>query len=256
VDGQAPEAVVFADDGVLAYVCGAHIVINTLEDGAQALLPCSADATAVTALAACPQSQLLAVAEASGGKPCLAVFDLRTQRRRRVVTLPPGADQATSFVSAALSADGKLLAAVTDGPGWQLLVWAWERSKLLASVKAVAQTGDSVVQVRFRPAGDEVDAGSPAVSVVGAGTCATFRLEQAGPAHALKAAPLSLGKRDCHDYTAQAWVPGDAGALAVGTAAGEVLIIRDGYVRQTVQVADAAFGRIQGLTRLQEVRMR
>lgn len=51
----------------------------------------------------------------------------------------------------AFSGDGRLLLAQGAGPNWPLCLWAWEKSKLLGSVRSVAQPGHTAAQCSFQP---------------------------------------------------------------------------------------------------------
>ncbi len=51
------------------------------------------------------------------------------------------------IASIAFSSDSKLLAAQGGAPEWNLVVWSWEKSKLLASIKTSNATGSPVNQV-------------------------------------------------------------------------------------------------------------
>lgn len=51
------------------------------------------------------------------------------------------------YVSLSFSPDGKLLLAQGGAPDWNLLLWAWEKSKLASSVRSTNLQGSPVVQV-------------------------------------------------------------------------------------------------------------
>ncbi len=51
----------------------------------------------------------------------------------------------------AFSADGRLLVAQGGAPDWTLCLWAWEKSKLVASVRTVTQPGHAAAQCAFQP---------------------------------------------------------------------------------------------------------
>lgn len=48
----------------------------------------------------------------------------------------------------AFSPDGRLLAAQGGSPEWNLVLWVWEKSKVVTSVKTTNATGNPVYQVR------------------------------------------------------------------------------------------------------------
>ena len=53
----------------------------------------------------------------------------------------------------AFSGDGRLLVAQGGAPDWTLCLWAWEKSKLVASVRTVTQPGHTAAQCAFQPGG-------------------------------------------------------------------------------------------------------
>ncbi len=48
----------------------------------------------------------------------------------------------------AFSPDGRLLAAQGGSPEWNLVLWVWEKSKVVTSVKTTNAAGNPVYQVR------------------------------------------------------------------------------------------------------------
>ena len=51
------------------------------------------------------------------------------------------------IASMAFSPDGRLLAAQGGAPEWNLVLWVWEKSKVVTSVKTTNATGNPVYQV-------------------------------------------------------------------------------------------------------------
>lgn len=47
----------------------------------------------------------------------------------------------------AFSPDGRLLAAQGGAPEWNLVLWVWEKSKVVASVKTTNAAGNPIYQV-------------------------------------------------------------------------------------------------------------
>lgn len=59
----------------------------------------------------------------------------------------PPAVTLQEYVSLSFSPDGKLLLAQGGGPDWNLLLWAWEKSKVASSIRSTNLQGSPVVQV-------------------------------------------------------------------------------------------------------------
>ena len=183
-------------------------------------------------------------------------------------------------MSLAFSGCGRFLAAQGGAPDWGLCLWAWEKSKLVATARPVAAPGHTAAQVLFqlgargagagagqgaglvtiwlllaacnsarpptrcptaampRPAPTALPGDDPQqLSVVGEGVCALFQIE-AG--NTLRPLPCTLPRLPHTGFTCHAWLLDNdaAGTLAVGTRRGEVLVVADGEVRQTLQLGE------------------
>lgn len=57
-------------------------------------------------------------------------------------------DLVQEIASMAFSPDGRLLAAQGGAPEWNLVLWIWEKSKVVTSVKTTNNAGNPVYQVR------------------------------------------------------------------------------------------------------------
>ena len=53
------------------------------------------------------------------------------------------------IASLAFSADGRLLAVQGGAPEWSLTVWAWERAKIVGTMRTADSSGNPVHQVRL-----------------------------------------------------------------------------------------------------------
>ncbi|NWV96642.1 CFA57 protein, partial [Machaerirhynchus nigripectus] len=93
----------------------------------------------VQALAVSPNRRFLAVSEAAGEQPVLAVYELTAERARRRKGL--AADELPAR---------QLLAAATAPPEGHLTCWLWQKQQLAASVRVPA-AGDGPCQVSFNP---------------------------------------------------------------------------------------------------------
>lgn len=100
----------------------------------------------VQALAVSPDRRYLAVSEAAGERPVLAVLELTAERARLRKVLAAEELPARQAVSLAFSPDSRLLAAATAPPDGHLACWFWEKQQLVATVRVPA-AGDGPCQV-------------------------------------------------------------------------------------------------------------
>ena len=75
----------------------------------------------------------------------VSIFHVQSQRRHKTLTCPEV--QSREFVTAAFSADGKLLAALGGAPDHALVVWLWDKGKVLGINKLM----QPVTRVSFNP---------------------------------------------------------------------------------------------------------
>jgi hypothetical protein len=167
-------------------------------------------------------------------------------------------------VSLSFSADGKTIIAQGGEPEWYLLVWLWEKAKVVATSKISGAPGTRIYQVRawrrrpgrlappapcprrapLTPPGAPLSPPPPraqcscspssestVASVVGQGVFRTLRLVDGS----LKALPSGLTRRDAPlpAATCTAWLPeggegskpGERDRQLLGTEQGEVLLL-------------------------------
>lgn len=229
------------------------------------LLSCSPDFRP-SALGSSATSPLLALAEASpnGSKPTITLYDVCSYLRRRTLSCPSNGPKCSSFTDVAVSDDGQYVAALaqqtdSDQSCQILLVWSADRGRLIASTPATINKNQTALTSRFSWVASDAtaDSNSNTVSIIGQGLCRLVQLENGSSTWTLRNLPLSLGKRDCEDYTAQLWLYREGAAqkmLVVGDADGNVLFIRDGFVRQTLQMPDE-HARVEALERICHVSM-
>lgn len=58
---------------------------------------------------------------------------------------------AQDYVSLSFSADGKTIVAQAGAPEWYLLVWSWEKAKVVATTKTSNQQSAPIYQVSAAP---------------------------------------------------------------------------------------------------------
>ncbi|KIZ00159.1 WD repeat-containing protein 65 [Monoraphidium neglectum] len=209
----------YAEDGSFIYPGGHTVVISAPDGKSQRFLPGTPDCECVTALAVSPNKRLLAVAERAE-KGVISVYDLQTLKRRKVLQAAEVGSQ--EYVSISFSSDGKQLLAQGGAPEWNLLLFAWERAKVAASVRTTNVQGVPLTKCSL-----SLGEGSLATAL-GPGVLRIFRVSEGG----LKALPINNAKREGLPFTCQAWLPptggagaggdgADKGSTAAGAAAGD-----------------------------------
>lgn len=123
----------FTTDDLVVYVAGHTIVLFSLSDRRQRFLNAAEITEKMTAYASGPGRRLCAVAE-RGERPQVHVFDLRTFRRKKTITV--NETQAREFVALNFSEDDQSLVTLSGAPDWILTSWNWAKAKVIASVKA------------------------------------------------------------------------------------------------------------------------
>jgi len=98
------------------------------------------------ALAISPNRRYLAVSEC-GETATVTVFDLQHEQGRKRKVLTAGDAVASDFICVAFSPDSKYLVGQTGGPEWMLILWLWEKQKVLATVRTSSDPNNSVTQV-------------------------------------------------------------------------------------------------------------
>lgn len=76
---------------------------------------------------------------------CVAAISLGKQQP--LLLLSPDWPLVQEIASMAFSPDGRLLAAQGGAPEWNLVLWVWEKSKVVTSVKTTNAAGNPVYQV-------------------------------------------------------------------------------------------------------------
>lgn len=98
------------------------------------------------AMAISANRRYLAVSEC-GEKATITVYDLQHEQGRKRKVLTAGEIPLQEFACMAFSPDSKYLIGQTGGPDWMLILWLWEKQKILASVKT-SNSNNPVTQVK------------------------------------------------------------------------------------------------------------
>ena len=103
----------------------------------------------MTAMSVSPNKRYAAIAEKKAEKPTITIYDLTTQRRRKVLSTLDCTSQ--EFISLAFSPDSKYLISQLGAPDWTLAYWHWEKGRVMASIKSNGATNYHVHQVGWSP---------------------------------------------------------------------------------------------------------
>eukprot|EP00878_Enallax_costatus_P025349 GHUV01027119.1.p1 GENE.GHUV01027119.1~~GHUV01027119.1.p1 ORF type:complete len:499 (+),score=150.84 GHUV01027119.1:978-2474(+) len=196
----------YTEDGSFVYPAGHNVVIISNDGKSHRFVSGSPECEGITAIMLSPNKKLLAVAERAE-KAVISVYDMQTlKRRKQLLAADVGSKE---YVSLSFSPDGKLLLAQGGAPDWNLLLWAWEKSKLASSIRSTNLQGSPVVQATLSP-GE-----SGMITVVGTGVLKMFKVVD----QVLKPLPLAANRRDTLSFTCQTWLPLASAAEAGGGAA-------------------------------------
>eukprot|EP00762_Andalucia_godoyi_P001507 ANDGO_00191.mRNA.1 hypothetical protein len=225
----AKNTVHYVDEATLVHVVGRHVVIEHAHgQSAQVFIsPILESCGGISAVAISPNRKFLAVAEYASASasasengpvadPVITVYDVQLPKRKKVMspagtTLPTGG-AFTQYTCLAFSADSRFLAAQTNGSSFQLTVWQWEKSRLLAH--ASSTTADEPIhQVSFSPRD------SSTLLATGDKCFKTFKFKEGSLVIASNGMQT---KREPQNYLCHTWLSQDRVLLATET--GDLLL--------------------------------
>uniref|UniRef100_A0A8C4Z5Q7 EML-like second beta-propeller domain-containing protein n=1 Tax=Gadus morhua TaxID=8049 RepID=A0A8C4Z5Q7_GADMO len=204
----------FLDDQTVVFPSGNNCIRYNIDQKWQKFIPGTERSLGLQAMALSANRRYLAVSE-SGEKPTITVYDLTHEQGRKRKLLTAGDGPAGEFLCMAFSPNSKYLVGQSGGPTWTLVLWLWERQKVLATVSS--SDGDPVSQVSFNPLDDT----QLCVSGPGLVCLLNYRegvLKRQSPAKVKGVAVL------CH-----AWVSGTR--VVAGTDQGRLLMVESGELR-------------------------
>ncbi|XP_056292786.1 cilia- and flagella-associated protein 57 [Pseudoliparis swirei] len=215
----------FFDEHTVVFPSGNSCVCFNVAQRCQRIIPGSEKSRGMRALAISPNRRYLAVSEC-GETATVTVFDLQHEQGRKRKVLTAGDAVASDFICVAFSPDSKYLVGQTGGPEWMLILWLWEKQKVLATVRTSSDPNNSVTQVSFSPYSNTQ------LCVSGRGVFKLLRysegsLKQSG-------AP----KVESVDILCHTWASGER-AIA-GTDNGRLLVFESGDLRGEINVASTA----------------
>ena len=135
VNSDVTNNVSFTTEDLVVYIAGHTIVIYSLTDRRQRFLNAAEITDRITAFSSGSGRRLAAVAE-YGDRPQVHVFDLRTFRRKKTITVGESHSGAKEFVCVSFSEDEQFLVTLSGAPDWTLTSWNWAKAKVIASTQA------------------------------------------------------------------------------------------------------------------------
>ncbi|KAM3668616.1 cilia- and flagella-associated protein 57 [Ammospiza maritima maritima] len=208
--------VCFLEERVVLHAAGAGCLRLHIDHKWHNFIPGTKKSRGVQALAVSPDRRFLALSEAAGERPVLAVYELSAERARRRKVLAAEEQPARQAVSLAFSPDSQLLAAATAPPEGHLACWLWEKQQLVATVRVPA-AGDGPCQVSFNPQDNTQ------VCITGNGYFKLFKYSEGY----LKQMNLQRGEPE--NYLCHAWL--SAEEVICGTDTGKLSLFETGDLR-------------------------
>ncbi|KAF0035418.1 hypothetical protein F2P81_013176 [Scophthalmus maximus] len=212
----------FFDEHSLVFPCGNNCVCFNTVQRCQRFIPGSEKSQGMRAMAISANRRYLAVSERGGERATVTVFDLQHEQGRKRKVLTAGDAPGREFVCVAFSPDSKYLIGQTGGPEWTLVLWLWEKQKVLASVKT-SNPNNPVTQVSFNPHNNTQ------LCVSGTGLFKMFRYTEG----ALKQS--SFPKVETMGFLCHTWVTAER--VIAGTDAGRLLVFESGDLRREIGAA-------------------
>ena len=127
--------IIAVDETTVCYPVGRAVVIFNTDTRKMAFVrEGTQDKGEITSLALSPSKKYLAVCERAEHAQ-VSIYHIASQRRTKVLPQGGALDVASGeFVTAAFSADSKMLAAVTSD--FSIALWLWDKGRLLAGVSS------------------------------------------------------------------------------------------------------------------------
>ncbi|KAF7208966.1 cilia- and flagella-associated protein 57 isoform X1 [Nothobranchius furzeri] len=210
----------FVDEQTVAYPSGNCCVCHNTAVRRQRFIYGSDKSQGIRALAISPNRCYLAVSERAE-KATITVFDLQHERGRRRKPLTAGDMLVSEFLCVAFSPDSKYLIGQSGGPEWTLVLWFWEKNKVLATVKSTS-FNDPITQISFNPHNNMQ------LCVSGSGVFKVFRYYEG----ALKQS--SIAKVESINILCHAWV---SEKVFAGTDTGRLLVFESGDMRRELRMS-------------------
>jgi len=219
--GDVANNVCYLDEQTIIYPSGSNCILFNIDQKTQRFIPSSDKGGGMTAMAVSPNRRYVALAE-KGEKPSIAVYDLHSLRKRKVLTWSES--QTQEYIALAFSPDSKYLVSQGSRPDWTLIYWAWEKGKVMANIKSSNQQNNPIHQVSFNPQDNTQ------LCVVGQGIFKLFRYNEGN----LK--QFAFQKSEVQkNYMCHTWINEEK--IVVGTDAGKILFFESGEFKAELSVA-------------------
>ena len=99
-------------------------------------------------MAVSPTLKYVAVGE-RGDRPYVSVYDLSTLKRRRLLSTPDVLSK--EYVCLSFSSDAKFLLTQGGPPDWTLVLWSWEKTKVLCFGRVAVQPEMPIFETSICP---------------------------------------------------------------------------------------------------------
>ncbi|XP_053723695.1 cilia- and flagella-associated protein 57 isoform X1 [Synchiropus splendidus] len=139
----------FSDEQTVVFPSGNNFVCYNTAHKSQRLISVSEESQSVRTLTISANRRYLAVSECKE-RPTIVVFDLLQEQDKKRKFLTAKDVTSGPFISLAFSPDSKCLLGQSDEPEGLLVLWQWEKQKVLATVQTSSLT-NPVTQVCFSP---------------------------------------------------------------------------------------------------------
>eukprot|EP00946_MAST-07B_sp_MAST-7B-sp1_P001102 g1102.t1 len=147
LDVAVSPSVMYVDETTLCYAVGHNVVMYNTDSQRQRVISGLDNSKALTALALTPRKNMIAIAE-RGDRALVSIYDTTTGKRRK--QLSTSEIGSAEIVSMQFS-EHKTLVTLGGAPDWTLVVWAYDKGKVLATGKVSNANGSPISRVSFCP---------------------------------------------------------------------------------------------------------
>ncbi|XP_033229090.1 cilia- and flagella-associated protein 57 [Belonocnema kinseyi] len=213
----------YITDGEIFYPVGSALSIHHVSQRRQKLIRLSDKQINIIAVAS--NRKYAAVCEV-GEKPTIAVYDLRSLKRKKALGIPYDAPGVDRFSCLSFTLDNKYIVAITGEPDQMMLFYNWEKGKVESNIKVGnPQNPNSTVNLLACNPGD--------VGIVAIGGPFIFKFLTVSET---VWRPYGFTKADNLVITSLAWMNLDR--LLAGTRDGKILYLENGELKNIYKMID------------------